>query len=171
MTAWRRQWRRHVRQRRTKRSMAGVPQWRSGYERRLREHLDRAEVLYDYEKHVFPITLDVPGHYCDECRSRKIRRVTRYTPDFFIRSTELFVEAKGKFDARARKLALAFTAQYPDKRYAMIFQRDNWLSSKKTQRYSDWCKKHEILYAVGNKIPEEWYNEGASGLRVLGDRT
>jgi len=138
-----------------KRSLRSQPpaQWRSGYERRLREKLDAAGANYTYEGTTYALVLDVPGHMCSECRSRKIIRPTRYTPDFEFLDTGWIVEAKGKFDAKARKIALAFRAQYPNKRYALLFQRDNWMNKHKTSRYSDWCKKHDIPYAVGNSVP------------------
>lgn len=130
--------------------------WRSGYERRLREDLDRREAVYFYERDTYKLTLDVPRHYCATCNGRDIKKVVSYTPDFFFPETNMTVEAKGKFDAKARKLALAFQEQYPNHIYAMIFQRDNWLSSKKHQKYSQWCEKAGILWAVGNKVPDMW---------------
>jgi hypothetical protein len=139
------------------------PQWRSGYERRLREDLDRAEVLYYYERDTYKLTLKVPNHFCKGCGGRDILKVISYTPDFYFPETDLTVEAKGKFDAKARKLALAWKEQYPDKRYALIFQRDNWISSKKAQKYSQWAEKADILFAVGNKIPKGWYALESTG--------
>lgn len=109
---------------------------------------------YTYEGTTYALVLDVPGHMCTDCRSRKIIRPTRYTPDFEFHTTGWIVEAKGKFDAKARKIALAFREQYPDKLYAFLFQRDNWLNKNKTSRYTDWCKKHNIVCAVGNKVPD-----------------
>jgi len=135
--------------------VTNAPQWRSGFERRLRADLDKLGVAYSYEAHTYALTLQVPGHYCEDCEGRDIRRVTKYTPDFYIEASSLTVEAKGKFDARARKIALAFVEQYPEKNYALLFQRDNWISGKKKQRYSDWCNKHNIAFAVG-KWPKEW---------------
>jgi len=113
-----------------------------------------AGVKYSYEGTTYALVLKVPGHRCAECNSRNIERPTRYTPDFEFHDTGWIVEAKGKFDAKARKIALAFKEQYPDHKYALLFQRDNWLNKHKTSRYSDWCKKHDIMCAVGNKIPD-----------------
>lgn len=141
-----------------KRTLKSQPpaKWRSGYERRLREDLDSKEVLYTYEEATYRIKLDIVGCYCARCGERDIVRVANYTPDFYFPEKDLTVEAKGKFDAKARKVALAFTSQYPQKDYALLFQRNNWISGKKASRYGDWCDKHGIRWAVGNKIPTEW---------------
>jgi len=143
-------------------SKAQAPaQWRSGFERRIREDLDRREITYTYESHQFPVTLDIPGCFCEACGDRRIKRVTRYTPDFYFYHPSdgkpLIVEAKGKFDAKARKLALAFKRQYGYKyEYRLLFQRDNWMTKEKKQRYSDWCATHNILCHVGRTVPNEW---------------
>ncbi len=65
------------------------------------------------------------------------------------------MEAKGKFTPKDRKLALAFREQYPDRLYALLFQRDNYLTKRHVSRYSEWCKDNNIPYAIGT-FKEEW---------------
>ena len=96
-------------------------------------------------------------HTCTECASSKVVRHVRYTPDFFLHNGKLVIEAKGKFTARDRKLAIAFRQQYPERDYRMMFQRDNWLTKAHKMRYSDWCKSNGIEYIISNHIPSWWY--------------
>lgn len=39
----------------------------------------------------------------------------------------------------------------------MLFQNNPKLHKASSQRYSDWCEKRGIPYAIGS-IPEEWLN-------------
>lgn len=130
--------------------------WRSGYERGVREWLDAYGVPYEYETRQYNITVAVPGCYCLGCGAKKILRDTTYTPDFYLPSTGVVLETKGKFDARARKIALAMLEQYPEVDYRIMLQRDNWLTGKKKQRYSDWLEKHQIPHSVGKYPPPAW---------------
>lgn len=130
--------------------------WRSQYERKIREWLDAYGVRYGYEKRTYELTVKVPGVKCSGCGSKAVYRDTTYTPDFYFPATGVVMEAKGKFDARARKVALAMQEQHPDVDYRILLQRDNWLSGKKKQRYSDWLEKHQIPFAVGKYPPPAW---------------
>lgn len=117
--------------------------------------MDAAGVDYEYEPESFPLTLAVPGHQCSDCRSTRITRVSRYTPDFLFKQTGIYVEAKGKFTAKDRKRCLAFADQQGDK-FRMVFMRNNRLTKGSKTYYTDWASKHGIICAVG-RIPEEWY--------------
>jgi hypothetical protein len=73
----------------------------------------------------------------------------------------IIVEAKGKLDRLVReKMALVFE-QNPDLDIRLLFMRDNKLSKTSKTRYSDWCEKRGIKYAVSEQghIPEEWLVE------------
>ena len=135
---------------------AGQVHWRSGYEKGIREWLDAYGVPYQYEAKQFLITVPVPGSYCDGCMGRNILRDTTYTPDFYLPQTKIVMEAKGKFDARARKIALAMKGQHPGVDYRILLQRDNWMTGKKVRRYSDWLTKNNIPFAIGKHPPPEW---------------
>ena len=125
--------------------------YRSGYERTLAGSL---RVPFEYERESFRLTLPVMRHLCEQCGSTTILRKASYTPDFFF-ETGWIVEAKGKFTAKDRKLAVAFTEQYPDRKYGLCFQRDNRLSKSSQTRYSEWCNKNGIPYSVGT-FKKEW---------------
>ena len=126
-------------------------EWRSQFERRLRAGLDRLGVEYGYESRTFRITMPVSG-YCAECGGKQVQRASVYTPDFFFRTWT--VEAKGKFTAKDRKRVCALLSANPrPMKFAMLFQRDNKLSKSSTTRYSEWCEKQGIPWAVG------WFNE------------
>jgi hypothetical protein len=119
--------------------------YRSGFERALAGAL---RVLFEYEQESFRLTVAVARHSCRSCGSKEIIRHVSYTPDFFFK-TGWIIEAKGKFTPRDRKLALAFTEQYPTLKYGLCFQRDNRLTKSSKTRYSEWCEKHGIPYSVG----------------------
>lgn len=130
-------------------------QYRSGYEAKIREDLDRREVAYDYEKYKYSLWLKGLHHVCDKCGSKYTSKAVTYTPDFSF-GAKLRVEAKGKLTARDRKLALAMKAQRPDVDYKMMFQRDNRLSKTSVTKYSDWATKNGIDYVIGTSVPQEW---------------
>jgi hypothetical protein len=111
--------------------------------------------VFGYELESFRLAIPVRGHRCELCSSgAKIVRIVSYTPDFFF-PTGWIVEAKGKFTPKDRKLALAFREQYPDRKYGLVFQRDNYLTKKHTLRYSEWASKNGIAWAVGG-FKQEW---------------
>lgn len=94
-------------------------------------------------------------------------KVKTYTPDFVL-SNGVIVETKGRFDAADRVKHLALKQQYPDLDIRLVFQYDNPLTShrlkkkvkkpQKVQRYSTWCQREGIPFAIGT-IPKEWGDE------------
>ncbi len=95
---------------------------------------------------------------CQDCGSTRVFEKRKYTPDFFL-PNGIVVEAKGKFTPKMRTKILAIRESNPDKDLRMMFMRDNWLTSAKKKKYTDWCAYHGIPCAVGYKIPEDWINE------------
>lgn len=126
----------------------------------MMERLDAEGIKYEYERESYQIVLDQPG-FCRSCGKKDIGRVSRYTPDFFF--ADFIVEAKGKFTARDRKRVLALIEvleKIPSKgkewtNFGMLFQRDNKLSKSSETRYSEWCEKRGIPWAVG-WFKQEW---------------
>lgn len=139
---------------RPKGKRAGVHH-RSGFEAAIRKDLDARDIAYEYEAKSFGLHVPSPNHYCEHCTSGKISRRVRYTPDFLF-PNGVVVEAKGKFTARDRKIALAMTQQFAGWPYRMMFQRDNKLSPKSSTRYSDWCRSYGIVYTIGTVVPRGW---------------
>ena len=132
-------------------------EFRSGFERSIRSFLMTNRIPFQYESRKFKLTLPVTNHTCTGCGNQHIVRRVSYTPDFILLAKDIVVESKGKFTARDRKIALAMRREYPLEEYKMVFQRDNWISKTKSQRYSDWCKKHGIDFHIGTDLPKDWW--------------
>lgn len=80
-----------------------------------------------------------------------------YTPDFIVEKTDgsvTYIESKGYLRSTDRTKILAVLRDN-DIDLRICFMQDHKLSRGSRNRYSDWCDKHKITYAVG-RIPEEW---------------
>lgn len=130
--------------------------FRSGFEAKVAEDLRRRKIPYEYESRAYSVVLPVPGHYCRECASKSVARMSTYHPDFHLKGGRLIVETKGRFTARDRKLAARFKIQHPHTNYRLLFQRNNTLTKASKTRYTDWCEKNNIPCAVGTSVPQEW---------------
>lgn len=119
------------------------------------EMLRLQEAKFDYEKESFPWLETVPNAYCPSCGQPAVARRS-YTPDFFL-DNGVIIEAKGRFTPKDRKIALAMKSKLGDA-YKMVFQFNNKLSRKSKTRYSEWCEKHEIDFAI-RQVPERWSHE------------
>lgn len=83
----------------------------------------------------------------------------KYNPDFTCVRADgsvFYIEVKGYFRMDDRNKIRACVECDPRPDIRMVFARDNTLSSKSDMKYSDWCDKHGVLWAVG-EIPEEWF--------------
>lgn len=96
---------------------------------------------YKYEPETYNVKVDVT-----------------YKPDFIAetKNGRVIVEGKGYFRDEDRKKVLAFTQQYPDIKYHIVFERDNPMYKGSKYRYSDWCEKHGISYSV-KSLPKELF--------------
>ena len=96
---------------------------------------------YKYEPETFSVKVDVT-----------------YKPDFIAETKvgKVIVEGKGYFRDEDRKKVLAFTQQYPDYKYHIVFERDNAIYKGSKYKYSDWCIKHGISYSV-KSLPKELF--------------
>lgn len=84
-----------------------------------------------YEKHVLPYLVPASNH--------------KYTPDFKITGTNIFLELKGKFDLLDRKKMLLVRDQYPQYRIIMVFMQPKQTLSKASKTtYAKWCEKNNI---------------------------
>ena len=82
-----------------------------------------------------------------------------YKPDFILTlkdGRKLYVEAKGYWDAADRAKIRHVMAQNPDKDIRMIFQADSKMHKSSPRRYSDFCIRNKIPYAI-KEIPEDWF--------------
>jgi hypothetical protein len=72
----------------------------------------------------------------------------------------VYVESKGNFTAADRKKMKLVVEQNPGLDIRMLFQRDNKLQRNSKTKYSDWCRKNGIDFAVSptGHVPEGWLN-------------
>jgi hypothetical protein len=85
-----------------------------------------------------------------------------YWPDVEIAPLEdydaaRYVELKGRFTSADRTKTLLVLKHNPDIDLRFLFQANNTLTKTSKTRYSDWCDKHNIPWAVGERIPDEWF--------------
>lgn len=131
------------------------PKYRSKLEERVCNNLRNRRIVFSYEPYQIHYTTEVRPAYCDKCGHNVILKKRTYTPDVVL-SNGIVIEIKGKFTGEMRTKMLAVRRCNPELDIRMLFQADNWLTRKKVQRYSDWCKKNGFIYHVGEQIPSEW---------------
>ena len=80
-----------------------------------------------------------------------------YIPDFVCNSKKgfFFIEVKGYLRPEDRTKMLAAIEANPGLDLRLVFSKDNVLRKGSKTKYSDWCKKHNIQYAIGS-VPKEW---------------
>jgi hypothetical protein len=147
--------------------------YKSGFETKIAAQLTKAKVLFAYEPYSMVYFLKVSGAKCSTCGSETAFAKRRYVPDFAIirgldaNVGDFIVEAKGKFTSAMRTKMLGVISANPDYDIRMVFMRDNWMTKKKLQKYSDWAEKHGIKYAIG-EIPKSWIKEFKSVYKPSG---
>lgn len=138
---------------------------RSKFEEQVAADLTKRRIKFEYEPVTFELELagKQPRTRCSACGGTGLIRQVRYTPDFYLPKAQTFVEAKGRFTPKDRRLALAFKAYVtgdpagpPMYYHCMLLMRDNTLSKASKTRYSDWCKANGVTFAIGTKVPQEW---------------
>lgn len=85
-------------------------------------------------------------------------QVHTYTPDITL-PNGIIVEVKGRWTAHDRKKMGLVLEQNPDKDIRILFAVDNKISKNSRTRYSTWCEKRGIKYAIGREIPLEWLED------------
>lgn len=135
------------------------PTSRSGFERAVMRDLDERGVNYEYEPQAFQIEVEVPRIKCQACGAAIIRK-TRYTPDLRLPGEFHYIECKGKLTPNEQRRLKAFHVQHvlnhPNRRFRILFMRDNWLTKNKRKRYTEWATEAGIESAVGTRIPDGW---------------
>lgn len=121
-------------------------QMKSGYEKKVAAYLNQQKVPFEYE------TLRVP--FVVPAKKRT------YNPDFML-PNGIIVEAKGNLDRLAREKMALVIEQNPHLDIRLLFMRDNKITKASKTRYSDWCTKRGITYAISEDghIPQEWLDE------------
>jgi len=139
-----------------------APAFRSGYERTVAACLTSLGIPIAYELAKFKFYVPETGRLCAQCAGTSVVRISTYMPDFKL-SEFVFLEAKGKLTASNRRRMVAFSEQHKGVKLIFMFQRDNWLTSKKLGKYSDWAKAKGFPYVVGDRITREFLSkEGVS---------
>ena len=136
--------------------------YRSKFEKNIADYLDSIGIDYSYEELGLEYFKHVTMGFCPECECTKVKKQGWYTPDFVIGN--IIIEAKGKFTPRDRTKMIAVKACHPNLDIRILLMRDNWVTKKKLQRYSDWCDKNGFPYHVSaiGEVPEEWILESRS---------
>ena len=91
---------------------------------------------------------------CGDCGSNNVKQWATYLTDFKL-SNGIYIEAKGWFKPADRTKMVSVIQCNPLIDIRMVFQRDGWCTSKKLMKYSQWCDKNGIKYAIGS-IPSSW---------------
>ena len=112
--------------------------YRSGFEERVTNELDKRAIPYLYEVQSF------------EYVTR-----SRYKPDLFLMN-DVILELKGFWKPSDRRKHLAMKEQHPELDIRLVFQRNNKLSKNSKTTYGDWCDKHGIQWCVWPNIPPDW---------------
>lgn len=117
--------------------------FRSKFESEVAKQLEAADMPYEFETQTVI--------YVEPANTRK------YIPDFIL-NNGIMVEAKGRWTVHDRKKIVLVIEQNPKLDLRMLFQRDHFLNKGSKTRYSKWCEKRGIKYAVGS-VPQEWLDE------------
>ena len=117
---------------------------RSGFEKRLKEALEKLGVPFEYETESFKYLVE-----------------RKYTPDFIrytVDGKKIYIEAKGRLDSDSKQKLKAMKEQHPDVDLRILFQRNQPIRKGSMITYVDWAKKLGYTCACGETIPEEWFN-------------
>lgn len=131
--------------------------YRSKFELDIATDLEVRGVTYEYETKTLSFLGNVYNGKCLACRSTKVGSKRRYTPDFYLPSSNIYIEAKGRFTPSNRTKMLAVKRDNPSVDLRMLFQADNWITQKKITKYSEWCDANGFKYSF-HRVPEEWIN-------------
>ncbi len=120
---------------------------RSGFEAKVKKSLEARGVEFEYESERLPYTVPESRH--------------NYLPDYVViteTGSKLYIEVKGLFSAADRKKMSLIVAQYPDLDIRLLFQKDNKIQKNSKTKYSDWCLKNGIRFAVSSTghVPDGW---------------
>ena len=122
--------------------------YRSGLEVSVANMFEKLGVDFNYEETQVPYVIH---HF--------------YTPDFYIKATNIYLETKGFWRPEDRRKIKEIKKQLPDMDLRMVFQDPNKKISKQSKTtYGEWCDKHEIPWCKYTNIPIDWLaNETIKG--------
>ena len=92
----------------------------------------------------------------EQDRIQYIPKPRKYTPDFYIKEGDFYVETKGRFFSQDRTKHLLIKEQHPEIDIRFVFlNAKNRLDKRSRTTDAQWCKKNGFLYAE-KRMPEEW---------------
>ena len=118
--------------------------YKSWLEADVAKDMARNKINFKYED--YALTYVIPA------------QVHTYTPDFEL-PNGIIVETKGRWTSADRKKMGLVIEQHPELDIRMLFALDNKIAPKSKTRYSMWCERRGIKYAIGTAVPKEWINE------------
>jgi hypothetical protein len=104
---------------------------------------------------------DVGGEETLEYEQERIPYVIKgtYIPDYRIKGTDIFLEAKGRLDAATCRKMIAVKASNPKLDIRFIFYDANKKLNKRSKmRHWEWAEKHGYPWCQG-RVPLEWLKE------------
>lgn len=134
--------------------------YRSNFEWRIAEYLKNNKVKFDYESESVAYVRPVRKAECNACGSTDVGASFIYTPDFVL-ANGVYIEAKGRFVSRDRtKLIAVLTSNNVLTRdnFRLLFMADNYTTSRKIERYSEWATRNGIICHVSyaGQVPKGW---------------
>ena len=115
---------------------------RSGLEIAIASELDTKSVEYEFEKTKLSYV--------------KPQKVHTYTPDFYLKKQNIFIETKGYFTTQDRQKMRLIKEQHPNIVIRFVFSNSKTRISKKSKTtYGMWCDKYGFTYA-DKHVPKEW---------------
>ena len=132
--------------------------FRSGAEYTVAKDLIERGIKFDYEKHKYTYIRNVRSGVCKDCGGRSVGKRSTYTPDFYLRRVNKFVEVKGRFVAadRAKLQTVVSEIRQDKKDLFILFGADNAIAKGSKTRYSTWAKANGFEFHVGKTIPIAW---------------
>jgi hypothetical protein len=94
---------------------------------------------------------------CLDCGSQHVLQKAKYLTDFRL-PNGMYIEVKGWFKPSDRTKMESVIKCHPELDIRMLFQKDGWTTKAKNVKYSQWCDKRKIKYAIG-KVPIKWIRE------------
>ncbi len=96
--------------------------------------------------------------YESETLTYEVQETRKYTPDWKIKGTYVYVEGKGRFKTEDRKKMLLIKAQHPKKTFRFFFQSGNRkLYKGSNTTYGEWADAHGFEWTDLKKgIPKTW---------------
>ncbi len=147
----------------TRKKITSKYKFRSKFEKKVADELTKYKVPFLYEARKIHYQYPVTCNPCSQC-GNTVHFVTRvYTPDFLVNNEKTILEPKGRLTAKERRKFEWILKSNPTIDLRLIFQRDNRIRPKSFVYYSDWAKKNNFTYIVGDKLPTNWIKEFHNG--------